>query len=333
MNAQVTTAVVALPAAWSRLRLKVVFLRTLVISLTTCALVAVAALLWGTFTQTTGKVLATLGALAFHSGLAMVCAETLERRRWPRLSAVGLVAFGTNFCVLIACIWWPGYFDDTTGRATVATVTLVAFYILAVPSADSCERRIQPTLSSLGLLVCSVAYGMCLMCIWGPYTELKDFSKATAIACIIAFSLAHTALLIRVPGQRTVARLLEASLVCVWLLAAMASASVIWEIQAEYWYRWLGAVGVLDACGSLALLIMAKLRQVGKIEKLRTTATQIELRCPRCTVPQTVDVGAARCSSCGLKFRIEIEEPRCAQCDYLLWQLPERRCPECGTTF
>ena len=120
---------------------------------------------------------------------------------------------------------------------------------------------------------------------------------------------------------------------CVWLLAAMASASIAWEIDEEFWYRWLGAVGVLDACSSFALLIMAKLRQVGKVENLQSAAARVELRCPRCTALQTVDAGVAKCSACGLKFRIEIEEPRCAKCDYLLWQLPERRCPECGTEF
>jgi hypothetical protein len=46
-----------------------------------------------------------------------------------------------------------------------------------------------------------------------------------------------------------------------------------------------------------------------------------------------VDAGASQCTACGLKLRIEIEEPRCAKCDYLLWQLPQRRCPECGTAF
>jgi DNA-directed RNA polymerase subunit RPC12/RpoP len=46
-----------------------------------------------------------------------------------------------------------------------------------------------------------------------------------------------------------------------------------------------------------------------------------------------VCVGDSKCGNCGLKFRIEIEEPRCARCGYLLWQLTERRCPECGQTF
>lgn len=317
----------------TRLRLKRVFLRTLVISLAACALVAVGALLLGAYTDTTAKVLATLGALAGHSGFAMICADTLERRRWPKLSTSGLILFAANFCVLITCIWWPGWFGENTGRAAIATGALAGFYILAVPCADLRERGVRRVLTSLGLVACVVGFLMVLVCIWAEHADNEDFAKATAIASIIAFSFAHTALLIRVPAGPTIGWLLRGSLVCVWLLAAMASASIIWEIEQEYWYRWLGAVGVLDASGSLALLIMAKLRQVVKAEKLQTAVARVELRCPRCTVMQTVDAGAAKCNACGLKFRIEIEEPRCEKCDYLLWQLPERRCPECGTAF
>ena len=262
----------------SRLRLKRIFLRTLVISLTTCALVAVGVLLLGTFTEFTAKVLATLGALALHSGAAMVCAGTLERRRWPKLSAAGLIAFGVSFCVLITCIWCPGWFDEPAARAAVTFAALAVAYVLAIPSADLWERGVRRALAGAGLLVCAAAFLMVLICIWAEDSHSEEFAKATAIAGVIAFSFAHTALLVRVPGGRGLDWLLKVALACVWLLAVLASASIAWLIEEEYWYRWMGAVGVLDACSSFALLIMAKLRQVGKIENLQTSAARVELR-------------------------------------------------------
>jgi hypothetical protein len=317
----------------ARLRLKRVFLLTLVLSLTTCAVVAVLVLLLGTFTEFTGKVLTTLGALAVHSGIAMICADCRERRRWPLLNLFTLLAFGVNFVVLLTCIWWPGWFGETTARAAVATAALLGFYLLAIPCADLYERNVRKPVALPGLAACVVALGMVLVCIWEEPTDSEAFPKATAVMAIVAFSFAHTALLLRVPGGGSVDWLLRGALLCVWAIAAIASATIVWEIEDEFWYRVFGAVGVLDASGSLALLILAKLRKVGKVEKLQTAAAQIELRCPRCTASQRVDLGAAKCGVCGLKFRIDIEEPRCAKCDYLLWQLPERRCPECGTPF
>ena len=317
----------------ARLRLTRWFLRVLVISLSACALVAVVALLLGNFNETTARILLTLGALALHSGVAMACAASLERRLWPRLSLFGLFAFGISFCVLIVCIWWPGGLGEPVIRAILTTGALLGYYILAIPSADLHERRQWPPLPLVGLVACGVGLLMVLVCIWAEPTEDLTFLKATGVVAVIAFSLAHTCLLVRVPGGPALTWLLRGTLACVWAVAAMWSAAIVLEPDDELFFRMFGALGVLDASGSLSLLIMAKLRQIGKIEKLQTTPAHIEIRCPRCTTSQVLDAGKSQCTACGLKFTIEIEEPRCAKCDYLLWQLPERRCPECGTSF
>ncbi len=240
--------------------------------------------------------------------------------------------FRASFCVLITCIWWPGWFDESTIRAILTFGTLAGFYILAIPSADLWERRTRRVLAGAGLLVCAAAFLMVLACIWATDSRNVEFAKATGIASVIAFSVAHTALLVRVPAGRGAAWLLMVALGCVWLLAAMASASIAWEIDEEFWYRWLGAVGVLDACSSFALLIMAKLRQVGKVENLQSAAPRVELRFPRCTALQTGTPAWPSVARAGLMFRIEIEEPA-AQVRLPVVAVAERRCPECGTVF
>ncbi|MCK4340795.1 MAG: hypothetical protein KAY37_03620 [Phycisphaerae bacterium] len=328
MNANDTLALTT-----ARLRLKRWFLRVLVISLTTCAFVAVIALLLGTFNETTARILLTLGALAVHSGVAMSCSASLERRLWSRLSLFGFFAFGVNFCVLIACIWWPGGLDEPAVRASATTGALLGYYILAIPSAALYERGSWAPLPFLGVVACATGFLMLLVCIWAEPTRDPTFPKATGIVAVIAFSLAHMCLLIRVPGGPALTWILGATSVCIWAVAAMSTAAIIFEPTDDLFYRLFGAVGVMDASGTLSLLIVAKLKQVGKVDKLASTPAQIELRCPRCTASQVLAAGKSKCAACGLKFDIEIEEPRCAKCDYLLWQLPERRCPECGTAF
>jgi len=316
-----------------RLRLKRVFLRALVVSLSSCALVAVLARLLGQFTETTAKILVTLGALAVHSGFAMACAAALERQRWSTLNRAAFGAMAITLGAMVACTWWPGWFGEATGKATVTVLAVIGAYVVAIPCTELLEQRRARGLGLAGVATTTVALAMTLVCVWASDVESESFGKATLIAAITAFSLAHAALLIRVPGGGRLGGLLYGTMACVGLLAAMLAIAIVVEPREEWWYRWMGAVGVLDACGSLTLLIAAKLRQVGRVEKLETTAGRVELRCPRCTVLQTVSVGASACTACGLKFRIEVEEPRCAKCDYLLWQLAERRCPECGTEF
>ncbi len=316
-----------------RLRLKRWFLRTLVISLVFGALVAVLTLLLGNFGKLTARVLLTLGGLALHSGIAMACVTTLERQQWPRLSVWGLVAFGLNFCVLVGGIWWPGGPDEPALYAVLTTLVLIGYYLTAIPCGDLHERRQWSPLPLAGLAACAVGFAAFVVCLWSEAAWGDWFERATGIAAVLAFSLAHTCLLVRVPGGSGLTWIFRGTLACVWAMALMAVIGIEFEPREELFYRVLGAVGVLDGCGSLSLLIIAKLRGVEKVEGFETTSATIEIHCPRCTMQQTVVVGASSCEDCGLKFRIDIEEPRCAKCGYLLWQLPERRCPECGTTF
>lgn len=319
--------------ALARLQVKRWFLRTLVISLGACAFVAVLALLLGQFTETTARILLTLGALALHSGVALACTATLERRLWPRFSTLGLVAFGLNFAVLLAGIWWPGGLGEPVGRALLTTAALLGYYVLATPSADLLERGRFAPLPLAGQLACAAGFVMLLVCIWAPEHENIAFGKATATAAFAAGALAHACLILRIPGSRTFGWLLAATLASAWLVALMATLAVWLKPESELFYRFFGAAGVVAACGTLSLAILAKLRQVGHPGQLQTTPATIALQCPRCTTAQTVSAGSAQCQACGLKLRIEIEEPRCARCGYLLWNLPQRRCPECGTSF
>lgn len=313
--------------------LRSLFLRALVTSLAAGGLVAIAALLFATFTQTTGRILGTLGALAVHCGLAMICAESMDRRRWPRTSLVGLCVFAANFCVLIVCIWWPAGAGDPVWRAALGTLCVICAYALAVPSADLLERGQYREMSLLGIVLCVVALAAVLLLLWGTGPPSEPLAKAAGVLAILAASNAHATLLLRVRGLRTARGVFQGALAAVGAVGLMGAISISGEIQDEFWYRCFGAVGVVDACGTLALLILAKLGKAEEREKLETVVARVELRCPRCTTSQTVDAGPSYCSACGLKFNIEIEEPRCAQCNYLLWQLPERRCPECGLTF
>jgi len=315
------------------LRLKRLFLRTLVTSLALCAIVAVVTLLIGEFNDTTGKVLVTLVALAVHSGIAMACVAARERQRWPVLSAVALVLFGANLLLLLGCVWLPLRLDEETLRAVATTGVLLAAYVLAIPAADLFERRQWRLVSGAGLAMVVVAVAMVLTCVWADGVEDFMFVKLTAIAAIVTFALAHTAVLLRIPASLTFDWLFATTLGALWGLALLAAVLILNEVDDEFWLRVLAALGVMVASGTLALLIVAKLRRVQRTELLTTASVQVELRCPRCQAPQTIAVGATSCSACGLKFRLEVEEPRCAKCDYLLWNLPGRRCPECGTEF
>lgn len=316
----------------TRLRLKRVFLRTLIVSLVTGTAIAVAVLLFGTFNQTTGRILGTLGVLALHSALAMLCADALERRWWPTLSRLGLILFGINFFCFIAVIWLTTR-DEWIGREIVTTLALIGFYALAIPPAAARERGRWLAAAYAGLAACFAAFAMVLAIIWAFESENEWFARATATAAIIAAALSHTCVLGRIRLDLKFAWIVTGTLGCLWLLVSLLSYAILADDFEDFLMRLTAATGVLAGCGTLTLVILVSLKRVKKIERIESSARSIELACPRCTRRQTLPVGDARCEECALKIRIEIEEPRCAACGYLLWQLTERRCPECGRPF
>ncbi|UCD29928.1 MAG: hypothetical protein JSV03_05485 [Planctomycetota bacterium] len=318
----------------ARLRLKRSFLLSLVVSLTLCAVIAIGALLLNQLNKTTWQILGTLASLGFHSGIAMACAAALERRRRPTFSVTALILFTVNFAVMMVCIWWPGLDDEDVGRSILTTLALVAYCILAIPCANLAQARRWQPLPYLGIVFCSLALLMVLACIWKDDLVDESFAKSTAVCAVIAFSFAHNCFLGRVPVMPALGWLFKLAIASLWMMAAVITYMIVGEeYDEDLLVRIAGAVGVLDSVATIALVIMTKVKQVEKIQGLESSAAQIKLFCPRCTIQQVVVAGASKCSGCGLKFRIEIEEPRCTKCGYLLWQLPERRCPECGTTF
>jgi hypothetical protein len=316
----------------SRLRLKRVFLQAMIASLVTSALIAVGILLFGEFNQTTNRILGTLGVLAVHSGLALVCTVTLERRWWPILSRLGIILFAANF-VLFVTIIWSTTSDSVIGREIATTLVLIGYYIVAIPPAALRERGRWLPIAYAALTCGALGFGMALIAIWAEEAESELFARLTLVAAVFACSLSHTCLLGFARAVSPNTWIVRTTAVCIWIVAAILSHAILVDDLAEFRARVLGAAGVLDACGSLTLVVLARLKRVQKVEQLQSSAKEIELVCPRCTKRQVGSAGDSKCDDCGLKFRIEIEEPRCAHCGYLLWQLTERRCPECGQTF
>jgi hypothetical protein len=195
------------------------------------------------------------------------------------------------------------------------------------------ERRRWKPLAVLGLTACAVSLGMTLLGFWVEAIQDETYVRLMVVAALVAASISHTCLLGRVRITATNLWIVRGTITCDWLVAVIGSYAILADDFDEFTVRMLGAAGVLDACGSLTLVILARLKRVQKIEQLQTTEREIELVCPRCTKRQVVNAGDSKCCECGLKFCIEIEEPRCARCGYLLWQLTERRCPECGQPF
>jgi hypothetical protein len=94
--------------------------------------------------------------------------------------------------------------------------------------------------------------------------------------------------------------------------------------------RTAAAASLLAACGTLGMIVLARLYRPVEFEPGTTAFVSIDLFCPRCHRRQKLPLGDARCGGCGLKIVTQVEEPRCAGCGYLLYGSTSTTCPECG---
>jgi hypothetical protein len=97
--------------------------------------------------------------------------------------------------------------------------------------------------------------------------------------------------------------------------------------------RCMAAGAIVTGCGTLALVVLARLNRRIDVAAGGEALTDIVVICPRCRKKQSLAIGDAACAACGLRISTRVEEPRCPTCDYLLIGLTSDRCPECGTAI
>jgi hypothetical protein len=310
------------------------FLWTLILSVTSCAVIAVFTLLFARFTDTTVRILATLAAISAYSAASVFCATTLDRGLWPALSRFGLGLFAAALLLLLLAIWYVTDWE-TIGKLNGSAIAILIGYLYAIPGADLAERRVGVRFGALVLAAAVASLGYSLVLIWFIFPHGgEDFIVRLGMSThVAAICLSHAALLTRVttPVRMNLARTIAFGAIGAFGIYLCAFLLLRWE--GDFQVRLLGALGVMNASATISLLILSRLRRVEERESRLVAQARIELACPRCATRQVVTSGETACSACGLRIRIEIEEPRCAGCHYPLWNLRSRRCPECGRAF
>jgi hypothetical protein len=183
----------------------------------------------------------------------------------------------------------------------------------------------------VGVIASLIATVVAVVAIW---KHLQSGGGMFAVIVSIAAVVAHANLCLLVPltpPQKWVR--------VVTIVAALATAALVdgMVLADDYRYdfppgqNFAAAAGIIASCGSLVLLVLARLtRHLDRVPVL-SEVREVTVICPGCQKKQTLGVGDSTCATCGLKFHIRVEEPRCANCDYVLFMLQSDRCPECGT--
>lgn len=243
-------------------------------------------------------------------------------------SRVGLLLTGAYFFSLMLGVWLPGRWgrEDEWVETGLTFAVLGLLTPLTLAGFSEQNRRHWRW---VGVAAATAASVMMVIHIWvGGPSEEEIFSLFVATSCFVGF--ANAALLVPLSsGQgwlRTATLLAGAA-------TAVFAEMIVFELETGFTERLTSAAAILTGCGSVALLVLARLNRSVDFESLPDEFVNIIVQCPRCRRKGAIDLGGATCSACGLRIEVRIEEPRCKGCGYLLYKLVSDRCPECGRTI
>lgn len=278
-------------------------------------------------------------------GFTLLCAPpamlflrivAVPEARIAALTGIGVA--GLTF-LLFMIPTWLGMFVPRADEwlrsafATGALGLLLAGCLIQIDGARPPDARLRP-LRFGGATAAAIALVIALWAIWNDVRE--DNGALTSIISI-AVVVTHANLCWLVPltpAQRWIRAVTVAMGVCTALLVdLLAIVQDRWsdDIFAS---RLAGACGFVTACGSLALLFLARLnRKMYEPPRPFTQIQSLTLICPGCERKQQLAIGTSNCPDCRLAYHIRVEEPHCPQCDYLLFRLAGDRCPECGVVI
>ena len=162
----------------------------------------------------------------------------------------------------------------------------------------------------IGVAAAFLSWVLVLISEWGQ-TEPPE--NLIIVISSLAVVIAHAGLATLVPlkGDQTWLRL--------GTVAAAAAAAVFLDLEVIFapdrgislLGRISGAAAILTSCGSLALIIFARLNRT--VQDVATVALadipHISLTCPQCHKRLTAPIGMAECAGCGLRITTTIEQP------------------------
>lgn len=263
--------------------------------------------------------------------LRIACGD--PRGRWS--GQVGVVLSVACFLIILYGVWivsgWPAKEKPLNCAGTLASFGVLAIACLAGGTPRPDLRMMLIAGRALGILASALGAGIAIYAIcYDIHTDSWLFRAITSLAAVLAH--ANLCLLVPLTGAQHWVRIVTiAGAACTAVSINIAMYPGVDSGSAEFAMRAASAAGIITSCGSIALLVLARIsRRIPSETRELAIVTELNIVCPGCGRKQTQPVGHSACPTCRLQFELRVQEPRCPKCDYLLFMLKSDHCPECG---
>ncbi len=265
-------------------------------------------LTWNLFRSAEEPAALTMFFLVATAVPAIGFTAILKRPDGARSARVGLFGSVAVFALLLVGTWGGWLGELRAERWHSVGLSLAVFAVLAVVCLIGSGTD-QRHWRWLGVVAAAAAFSI------SAYAIIQDIHKPSAFfVCVVSVAavVAHANAMAWCPlnpAQR-------------WLLwgtvgAAIATggfvdlAKITSPWQEEMLGRLAGATAIIAGCGTLALLILARIHQrITPVAAAVADLREITLTCPRCRAKQTVAIGSGKCGACGLLIQVRVQEPQ-----------------------
>ena len=264
-------------------------------------------LIWDFFGSAHDPVAFTMFFLVATTVPAIAFSGILKRSDGALSGRVGLFASVVVFALLMVGTWggWLGAVRAEHWRSAGLSLGIFATLAVVCLIGSGTDRRHWRW---LGVAAAGAAFAI------SAYAIIQDIHETSAFfVCIVSVAavVAHANAMAWCPlkpAQR-------------WLLwgtigAGIATGGFIdWARITTPWQeemlgRLARASAIIAGCGTLALLILAKINQrIVPVAATLADLREITLTCPRCRTKQTITLGSGKCEACGLVIQVRVQEP------------------------
>lgn len=178
-----------------------------------------------------------------------------------------IVAALTATALLAVGILLFGDFGETEGRILGTTGMLAGYGLLALPAAFLLDQGRLHWLAWIVLALAVAGFAVAATAVW---TDAGD-TFGRSVLTVTVFAVAATQTAAQRAGRRTTRTLFPLSVGLVLVVAAMATAAAWGEIDSSLYFRFLGAIAVLDVLAVALQPILTAGRAGSREYRLRVT--------------------------------------------------------------
>ncbi|MCX6922270.1 MAG: hypothetical protein NT154_03480 [Verrucomicrobia bacterium] len=268
-------------------------------------------LIWSLFGSAEEPIAMTMLFLAATAIPAIGCSGILNRPDGMLSARLGLFVSVLAFGCLMVATWGGWHKIVQAERWHFLALWLAVFGVLAVVCliGAGTDRRHWRW---LGVAAAAMAYAMSAYAvIYNLHETSTLFVCVVSVAAVVAHANAMSWCPLK-PGQRWLLWGTICAGIATGALVDFARITNPW--QEEMLGRLAGASAIIGGCGTLALLVLARIYQRNVAPAtIAADLREIKLTCPRCRTRRTLAIGAGECGTCGLIIEVRVREPESAQ--------------------